>query len=468
MSIAAIRPGEDFIDEKLTELIDAANGERGPLVNMRSGTINALDYDTLALAVAAVTAGDTLLLPPGSSYTLSGNQTLDKAMTLIGYGATITGGGLYATAEDVTIQGVTVRNAPIVGIDVRRSRGRVIDCTVIDSASIGIFIETNALTNADIADCVVSGCRVDRTALGASVAEGGIKVHGYVSGSKTVTGTRITNNEVRMPESPVSNAAICIEVWGGSPYSVIANNTTFGGSMGVSIDRSDYSAATGNTSYKPSLIGYENALSAGVTISGNTLNGVGLTAKGISFSGSGSGASAISGNVLVGFLSRGIQVQTSALVTISGNALTASGGYGIDILSANGVAVSGNSLYGLGAGTRAIVADKSSNISINGNMFDDWTVRAITVFGDSAVTMDYINIFGNTYVNCPVAYATSLSGGAAIGSNVFVVTGYQGSAYTATNVTTDRAFDADTVLVAELADVVGTLIADLKAIGIVQ
>ncbi len=36
------------------------------------------------------------------------------------------------------------------------------------------------------------------------------------------------------------------------------------------------------------------------------------------------------------------------------------------------------------------------------------------------------------------------------------------AAYTPTNVTPDRAFDADTVLVAELADVVGTMIADLQ------
>ncbi|HEX7103950.1 MAG TPA: hypothetical protein VF201_15000 [Nitrolancea sp.] len=40
------------------------------------------------------------------------------------------------------------------------------------------------------------------------------------------------------------------------------------------------------------------------------------------------------------------------------------------------------------------------------------------------------------------------------------------SAYTVTNLTSDRSFDADTVAIAELADVVGTLIADLKASGI--
>lgn len=42
------------------------------------------------------------------------------------------------------------------------------------------------------------------------------------------------------------------------------------------------------------------------------------------------------------------------------------------------------------------------------------------------------------------------------------------NAYTVTNVTTDRAFDADTVAITELADVVGTLIADLKASGILK
>ena len=41
------------------------------------------------------------------------------------------------------------------------------------------------------------------------------------------------------------------------------------------------------------------------------------------------------------------------------------------------------------------------------------------------------------------------------------------SAYTPTNVTADRSYDADTVVVAELADVVGTLIADLQALNLI-
>lgn len=42
------------------------------------------------------------------------------------------------------------------------------------------------------------------------------------------------------------------------------------------------------------------------------------------------------------------------------------------------------------------------------------------------------------------------------------------AAFTPTNVTPDRAYDADTVAVAELADVVGTIIADLQSYGLLQ
>lgn len=44
----------------------------------------------------------------------------------------------------------------------------------------------------------------------------------------------------------------------------------------------------------------------------------------------------------------------------------------------------------------------------------------------------------------------------------------QSAAFLPTNVTPDRAYDADTVVIAELADIVGTLIADLQAVGLLQ
>ena len=42
------------------------------------------------------------------------------------------------------------------------------------------------------------------------------------------------------------------------------------------------------------------------------------------------------------------------------------------------------------------------------------------------------------------------------------------AAYTPSNVTTDRAYDADTVVIAELADIVGTMITDLQGLGLLQ
>jgi hypothetical protein len=50
----------------------------------------------------------------------------------------------------------------------------------------------------------------------------------------------------------------------------------------------------------------------------------------------------------------------------------------------------------------------------------------------------------------------------------FTSPGVSAAVYTVTNLTTDRTYDANTVVVAELADIVGTLLADLKAAGIIR
>jgi hypothetical protein len=50
---------------------------------------------------------------------------------------------------------------------------------------------------------------------------------------------------------------------------------------------------------------------------------------------------------------------------------------------------------------------------------------------------------------------------------LLTLAGNTGNPYTAVNVTPDRVFDADTVAVAELADIVGTLISDLQGKGII-
>ena len=73
-------------------------------------------------------------------------------------------------------------------------------------------------------------------------------------------------------------------------------------------------------------------------------------------------------------------------------------------------------------------------------------------------------------VNTAGLYADDISGNVsmhAINENGDVIKLIKTGTYTPTNVTADRSFDADTVAIAELADVVGTLIADLQLTGLI-
>lgn len=107
----------------------------------------------------------------------------------------------------------------------------------------------------------------------------------------------------------------------------------------------------------------------------------------------------------------------------------------------------------------------------NGVAGDELTVMCQQAASGGPYTVSWNAVF---VVTTPMATAASarttwnfrFSGGAWVENVANATTAVQ--TYTATNVTTDRSFDADTVAVAELADVVGTLIADLRSRGIVQ
>jgi hypothetical protein len=76
---------------------------------------------------------------------------------------------------------------------------------------------------------------------------------------------------------------------------------------------------------------------------------------------------------------------------------------------------------------------------------------------------------GNVTGATGVAYDAGTAGHAFTGDMGFYGTTpvAQSAAYTPTNVVTDRAYDANSTSTAELADVLGTLIADLQALGLI-
>ena len=131
-------------------------------------------------------------------------------------------------------------------------------------------------------------------------------------------------------------------------------------------------------------------------------------------------------------------------------------------------------IYVAGTATISGVTELNSTLNLNGQVLLNPVSSGILKLRDSAGTS-----FGRIQLGGETSSFPAIGRNAAgveikladnsafttIKASAFTLATQQ--TYTATNVTTDRSFDADTVAVAELADVVGTLIADLRTAGLV-
>jgi len=82
----------------------------------------------------------------------------------------------------------------------------------------------------------------------------------------------------------------------------------------------------------------------------------------------------------------------------------------------------------------------------------DTTANIVAVSSSTAAAIRFALDLGHTGTNLGFYSATPTP---------------QSAAYTPTNVSADRAYDANATTIAELADVLGTLIADLQLTGII-
>lgn len=146
---------------------------------------------------------------------------------------------------------------------------------------------------------------------------------------------------------------------------------------------------------------------------------------------------------------------------------------------------SGWGLYGVGTATNYLAGSlsigttsTSSKLYVKGTgtttgnlaLFEDSTATAkltlldngnLTTTGDITIA-DAKNIILNTTTGTKIGTATTQKLGFFNATPVV-----QPSAYTASNVTTDRSYDANATTLDEVADVLGTLISDLKALGLI-
>jgi len=357
-----------------------------------------------------------------TSISVTANNVIINNPTIDGNKVNQTGGnGISITnVDDCRVLNATATDVKNYGIYGDRSDGlKIKDCTVIDSDNIGIFVEVTV--NQDIIDLEVTGCYVDRSSLGVSIGEGGLKV-------RAATGfdlprSNVSNNTVIMPVSPTDTAAICIEVW-QSENGVISNNRTYNGYMGISAATVSATAISNNTCYGASTYGIELAVSCSDSVvSSNTINGGGVTTNGIILSTTPTN-NIISDNSVSNLKTtgtiRGIKCQDGVGHSFSGNNINISSGYAYEMANCTEFSITGGNLDGNSLASKAIILDESYKCAISGVTATDFTQDGVLLFGGSAVTFSYISIVGNTFNNAGLAYKTSFTGGAAIGVRVVV------------------------------------------------
>lgn len=519
MSLPYVVDGETELSSELfNPIIGRVNGEVGPLANMRAGMANVLDYalagdgttdnsTALAAMLSGTQAGSEYYFPPGDY--LCGPSDLtdlrhfvfhpgavlrlkDNADThllrfgvgsdgsslrggrLDGNGAHQSGGyGVAILAPDVTLDGVTIENAHSTGVYGVASTGAVRNCKITNSSNSGILV--NCTGHATFYDWDISGNRIDLSALDDSTANvKGIGTVGQDGSSRHVYRNRIANNTVLLPENPASTSILGIEIWGGSEYSAIVGNVVNGGYYGISANHAHGSAIAGNVVVGAKLIGIELAESNGCAVAGNTVDGTGITQNGIAsnvISGT-YGYSAITGNAVRNVTQKGIHIYRAVHMAISGNAIaisdaSASGIY-LQVNDAAYATIGGNLIDGAGTAVNGITLNTSDVVAIAGNTISGFATAGIRLYATTAFSFDDLAITGNTFAGNADDWAPLLSGGAALGSRNVIDIPSERSTYTFTNVTTDRSLDADSTTTAELADALGTLIADLRTKGVVS
>ncbi len=340
--------------------------------------------------------------------------------------------GVIVTGDRCEVDNLTVVDACLHGIYVQNAQAAQVHHNYVSNSwSNGIFCEIllESAASVDVEGLILEHNWIDRSMVPAATARGGgIKIHGdnnAIEGTHELRRSRVASNYVRMPDTPTQSGANCIEVWGLSPYSIIADNHTYHGRMGISIDRADYCSVVGNNVFAPFRsdtnggVGIECAGSVGVAITGNTVDGAnrlknGITAWSANEGVAESSGAVISGNVIARMSTAqaayGIAVQASALaspnerVVVSGNSIETAfaGSQAIRLLRVRDASITGNTISGGGVSERAIWTQTCAKLTITGNTMRRFATSAIHLAGADGVTftVDDIAVTGNVFDDC--------------------------------------------------------------------
>lgn len=425
----------------------------------------------------------------------------------------------FGGVTDGLVHNVWVKNAGYDGILLLNNNTRcsVSDCRVSGCQDDGINIGGDNAS--DTVGCSVTGCVVS------DCANTGIHISDR-SSHTTVSGNTISGCDVGIDTytSDVSwrdqfntitgnTIAGCttngINIF-ASYENTVSANTIEGGAYGVRVQGGDRSIITGNVIKDTTTYGFRVESSSDVAVSSNLFlgatAGVRIESPRVQFTGNimrsvtnpvvltnPADYSVVSDNVITGATGHNIEIQAQDCV-INGNNLS-DGNWSIYGNNATRTVVSGNRVVGSARGIVAAGADmlvignvlsaqtamgiylsSQPRCQVIGNRIMDNTGVAINAFnGDDAYIAD--NYTTNTTGNSLTADAGSTgmilahnrfdNTVAAAASDEVQITLTPTTTYTVSNVSTDRSYDANSTTTDELADVLGTLIADLKTKGII-
>jgi len=379
------------------------------------------------------------------------------------------GGDPVAATTGNTVTGCVISGATNVGIHIsdRSSFSSVTGNTItgcdkgIDTYNAGVYsgLGNNSIVGNTVNGCTTYGIYIFNSSrnvvAGNNVEGGGTGIYLVSSSECSVTGNVVTNpstysiranpncTDVVIADNKIvgATARAFIE----SPRTQFTGNNMRGSAGSVLLAAAADSSVVSNNVITNGTGNDIECNAAECIISGNRIESAGT--KCIVTVGA-SPRCVISGNMLSGG-ARGIEVSNTDCL-ISGNSMTGQTVLGIYSYSARAQIV-GNHLVSTQVGINLFGA---TDTLIQGNV-------TVTTVGSNSITENNTST-GTILCDNRLDKAASL-----LGTTPVQITLTPTTTYTPTNVSTDRAFDANATTVEELADVLGTLIADLKTKGIV-
>lgn len=411
---------------KLEQGVADAHAYRGLIDAREFGAVNDNSTNnTTAIAnarSAAVTAGVPLLLTGGGTY-LTNTQNFTQPLTMI-----ITKGTTLKLrpSQNVDLVSFTSPGCVIRGGGTLDHNGTAQTTgAVVGIYSDGCVVENLELANGQFYGVYLGGasyCRIvgnyvhnttfdavyvikDPTSANYNIIESNRIVSNGACGIKLVgnnviplplRGNRIVANHVE------SSGTQSIEIINSSDDTVIADNVTRGGDMGISISGCEGVSVTGNTCYSAVYYGLEVAASHNCTVAGNTVDGNATTLTGIAASNTSPSFNTFSANAVRDTVTAGIHLASGIKSVIANNTFdnTVAPVY---LQNASRIIVAGNIID---TGNYGFYIDNCQRINVTNNFVNNSTIAGLASIPSTGSNSEIV-VTDNDFTSVAVFFSES-------------------------------------------------------------